>query len=127
MLRVKVLAAAIDMIAAGTSAPIAMAAKATPANHDGNMSSNSCGMTSCPLSLPSRPTGLVPAAIATQPSSASRPSRKEYAGRIAAFLRIVLRLLADSVAVIECGYMNSAIAEPSAERGVGPVLRLHPG
>src|SRR6476469_3346452 len=114
MVRVKVLAAAIDMIAAGTSAPIAMAAKATPANHDGNMSSKSCGMTSWPLTLPSRPTGLVPAAIATQPSRASRPRRKEYAGRIEAFLRIVLRPLADSVAVTEWGYMNSAIAEPRA-------------
>ena len=76
MLRVKVLAAAIDMIAAGTSAPIAIAANATPANHDGNESSNSCGMTSCALGLPSAPIGLVPAAIATQPSSASRPSTK---------------------------------------------------
>jgi hypothetical protein len=34
MLRVKVLAAAIDLMAAGTSAPMAVAAKATPANHE---------------------------------------------------------------------------------------------
>ncbi len=114
MLRLNVLAAAIDMIAAGTSAPIAIAAKATPANHAGNMSSNSCGITSCALGSPSSPIGCVPAAIATQPSRASRPSTKEYAGRIAALRRIVLRLLDDSDAVIECGYMNSAIAEPSA-------------
>ena len=77
MLRVKVLAAAIDMIAAGTRAPMAMAAKATPANHDGKASSNSWGMTSCALGLPSRPIGLVPAAMATHPSRASRPSTKE--------------------------------------------------
>ena len=77
MLRLKVLAAAIDMIAAGTSAPIAMAAKATPANHAGNMSSNSCGMTSCALGSPSSPIGVVPAAMATQPSRASRPSTNE--------------------------------------------------
>ena len=64
--------------------------------------------------MPSTPIGLVPAAIATQPSSASSPSTKEYAGRIAALRRIVVRLLEESVAVTECGYMNSAIAEPSA-------------
>src|SRR6476661_6728766 len=114
MLRVNVFAAAIDMIAAGTRAPIATAAKATPANHDGNMSSNSCGMTSWAFGLPSRPIGLVPAAMATQPSRASRPSTKEYAGRIAALRRIVLRLELDRVAVIECGYMNNASAEPNA-------------
>src|SRR5919112_6887084 len=114
MLRLKVLAAAIDMIAAGTSAPIAMAAKATPANHAGNMSSNSCGITSCALGSPSSPIGCVPAAIATQPSSASRPSTNEYAGRMAALRRIVLRELDDSEAVTECGYMNSAIADPRA-------------
>src|SRR5690349_20455988 len=113
MLRVNVLAAAIDMIAAGTRAPMAIAANATPANQLGNMSSNSCGMTSCALGLPSRPSGLVPAAIATHPRRARRPSTNEYAGRIAALRRIVLRLLDDSVAVIECGYMNSARADPS--------------
>jgi len=64
------------MMAAGTRAPIAMAAKATPANQDGNMSSNSWGTTSCALGTPSRPIGLVPAAMATQPSSASRPRTK---------------------------------------------------
>jgi hypothetical protein len=37
------LAQAIDMIAAGTSAPMAMAAKATPTNHDGNEARNSAG------------------------------------------------------------------------------------
>src|SRR6476646_7942996 len=112
MLRVKVLAAAIDMIAAGTSAPIAIAAKATPVNQLGNMSSNSCGITSCGLGLPSRPTGLVLAAIATQPSSARRPSTKEYAGSSAALRRTVLRLPDDRLAVTECGYMKSAIADP---------------
>src|SRR3954449_10368916 len=100
------------MIAAGTSAPIATAANATPVNQLGNESSNSCGITSCGFGLPSSPIGLVPAAMATQPSRASRPSTKEYAGRIAAFRRIVLRLPAGNDAVIECGYMNSASAEP---------------
>ena len=37
-----------------------------------------------------------------------------YAGRIVALRRILLRLREESVAVIECGYMNSASAEPSA-------------
>ena len=31
----------MDMMAAGTSAPMPMAAKATPANHEGNMFANS--------------------------------------------------------------------------------------
>ena len=78
------------------------------------MSSNSCGITSCALGSPSSPIGCVPAAIATQPSRASRPSTKEYAGRMAALRRIVLREFDDSEAVTECGYMNSAIADPSA-------------
>src|ERR1700749_4788451 len=114
MLRVKVLAAAIDMIAAGTSAPMATAAKATPANQLGNESSNSCGITSWGLGLPSTPIGLVPAAMATQPSRASSPSTKEYGGRIEALRLIVLRLSGGSVAGTEGGYMNNASAEPSA-------------
>ena len=114
MLRVNVLAAAIDMIAAGTSAPIAIAANATPVNQSGKKSSNSCGTTSCGLGRPSRPIGLVLAAMATQPSRASSPSTNEYAGRMEAFLRIVLRLPDERLAVTECGYMNSAIAEPRA-------------
>ncbi len=47
MLRVNRLAAAIDMMAAGTSAPIAIAAKATPANHDGKTAWKKCGTASC--------------------------------------------------------------------------------
>src|SRR5580700_2729406 len=43
MLRVKRLALAIDMIAAGTSAPMAIAAKAMPTNQDGNILRNSAG------------------------------------------------------------------------------------
>ena len=128
MLRVNRFAAAIDMIAAGTSAPIAIAANATPANQDGNLSSNSCGTTSCALGLPSSPIGLVPAAIATKPSSASRPSTKRVRRqdrRVAPDRRC--GALDDSTAVIECGYMNSAIAEPSASVRVGPVLRRRPG
>ena len=79
MLRVHRFAAAIDMIAAGTSAPITMAAYATPANHAGNSFSNSCGTACCGLAT------FTPAAMATKPSSASSPSRKEYAGSSDAF------------------------------------------
>ena len=107
MLRVHRLAAAIDMMAAGTSAPMAIAAKATPANHGLNSCSNSCGMASWGLST------LTPAAIAARPSSASNPSRNEYAGSSAALRRMMLRFLVDSTAVTECGYMNSASADPS--------------
>ena len=48
------------MMAAGTSAPMPMAAKATPANHDGNMAENNWGMAS--WALP--PAGFTPAATA---------------------------------------------------------------
>lgn len=85
-----------------------IAAKATPANQSGNMFSNSCGMASWPFCT------FTPAAIAMNPSSASRPSISEYSGRIVVLRRITSRLREDSVAVIECGYMNSASAEPSA-------------
>src|SRR5215469_15310275 len=43
MLRVNRLAAAIDMIAAGTRAPIPIAAKATPTNQDGKLWRNRAG------------------------------------------------------------------------------------
>lgn len=49
-----------------------------------------------------------------KPSSASRPSISEYSGRIVVLRRITSRLREESVAVIECGYMNSARADPSA-------------
>ena len=56
----------MDMIAAGTRAPIAMAAKATPANQSGNIWSKSSGTTVLLSGLPE--SGLVagstPAAIA---------------------------------------------------------------
>ena len=45
MLRVNRLAAAIDMIAAGTRAPMPTAANAMPANQSGNSLSNSSGTT----------------------------------------------------------------------------------
>src|SRR5437879_701683 len=44
-LRVKRLAAAIDMIDAGTSAPMATAANAMPTNQDGNIWRNNAGTT----------------------------------------------------------------------------------
>src|SRR6476660_1095879 len=108
MLRVHRFAAAIDMIAAGTSAPITIAAKATPANQAGNSFSKSCGTDCCGLAT------VTPAATAMKPSRASSPSRKEYAGSSAALRRITLRLRVESTPVTEWGYMNRARAEPSA-------------
>src|SRR5690349_16755860 len=49
MLRVNRLAAAMDMIAAGTSAPMTMAAKATPVNQLVNRCWNRYGTASCAL------------------------------------------------------------------------------
>jgi len=57
-LRVKRLAAAIDITAAGTSAPIAIAANATPVNHDGKKCRKRSGTASFGLA------GCSPAAIA---------------------------------------------------------------
>src|SRR6478752_1937737 len=114
MLRVKWFAAAMDMIAEGTRAPMAMAEYATPANQLGKFSSNRWGTASWALAIPSVPKTDVPAAIAEKPSSASRPSISEYRGRNVALRRMTLRLRPERTAVMECGYMNNARAEPKA-------------
>src|SRR5437763_446393 len=67
MLRVNRFAAAMDMMAAGTSAPTPMAAYAMPAHQSGNIVSNSTGT----MVLPSPPIGLTPKPMATYPSSAN--------------------------------------------------------
>src|SRR5919202_5076179 len=103
MLRVHRFAAAIDMIAAGTRAPVATAAKATPANQLGNIWSNRPGTIVLPSGLPPVTTGLVPALTAMYPRRASRPSTNEYAGSAAMFRLIVLRSFAARTAVMECG------------------------
>src|SRR5476649_1193335 len=87
MLRLKRLAAAIDMIAAGTRAPTAMAAKATPVNQLGNIFWKRSAMA---LLLPNALLGLMPAAMAMKPRSPISPSRNEYAGRNDA-LRLMTR------------------------------------
>jgi hypothetical protein len=74
----------------------------------GNSFSNSCGTDCRGLST------STPAATATKPSSAIRPSRKEYARSRAALRRITPRFRVDSTPVTEWGYLNSARAEPSA-------------
>lgn len=74
MLRVNRLEAAMDMIATGMIDPAPMAVWAIPANHLGKLSGNSCGMTSCGSIVPTRPTGIVPALIATYPRRANSPS-----------------------------------------------------
>src|ERR1700694_6057745 len=100
ILRLKRLAAAIDITAAGTSAPTAMAAKATPVNQLGNMFWKRSAMA---LLLPKALVGLMPAAIALDPKRPISPSRKEYAGRNDA-LRLITRWpLALKTPVSECG------------------------
>src|SRR5260370_22290304 len=111
MLRVNRLAAAMDIIEAGTSAPMAMAAKAKPWNQEGNTLMNRPGTAKL---LPNAFVGCTPATSAMKPNSAIRPSRKEYAGNSAALRRSTRPLFEESTPVIECGYMNSANADPSA-------------
>ena len=73
--------AAIDMIAAGTSAPMPIAANAIPTNQDGKLCRKSAGtaklLPNClkPAAYSGRP--ATPAAMAKKPTSASRPSIKE--------------------------------------------------
>src|SRR5579864_5987646 len=121
MLRVNRLAAAIDMMEAGTSAPIAMAPKAKPANHEGNIWRNRPGTTNC---APYGACGWMLAARPIRPNSAINPSKKLYAGSSAALRLMACRLLELSTPVMECGYMNSARAEPSASE---PYEKYAPG
>src|SRR5260221_14338804 len=111
MLRVNRLAAAMDMIEAGTSAPMAMAAKAKPWNQEGNTLTNRPGTAYC---APNGSTGFTPATSAMEPNSAIKPSRKEYAGNSAALRLMARPLFAESTPEIECGNMNSANAHPNA-------------
>ncbi len=74
MLRLKRFAAAIDITAAGTSAPTAMAANATPVNQLGNMFWKRSAIA---LLLPNALLGLIPAAMAMKPNSPISPSRNE--------------------------------------------------
>src|SRR6516225_8058063 len=115
MLLLNRLAAAIDMMAAGTSAPMMIAEYPMPANQLGNMFWNSSGTDSWAL----LPCALTPAftagaARAMEPNSAIRPSTSEEAGSAARLRRITLRHLVASTPVMMCGYMNRARAEPSA-------------
>ncbi len=74
MLRVNRLAAAIDISADGTSAPMKMVANATPANQCGNTCSNRFGTTVFVSGLPLAPvSGVMWAAIAITPNSAISP------------------------------------------------------
>src|ERR1700676_5214845 len=100
MLRLKRLAAAIDMIAAGTRAPTAMAANATPVNQLGNIFWKRSAMA---LLLPNALVGLMPAAMAMKPRSPISPSRKEYAGRNDALRLMTLWPLALKTPTRECG------------------------
>ena len=105
MLRVNRFAAAMDMMAAGTSAPIATAANAMPANHCGKSLSNSSGTTvlvsTVPLVTPG--SGVIFAAIAMYPNSAMSPSRKLYAGSADMLRLMTSRLRLASTPVMLCG------------------------
>jgi hypothetical protein len=69
------------MIAAGTNAPIAIDAKATPTNQDGNDWTNNAGTAKFgPYSeKPAANSGFrsTPAAMAMNPSNAIKPTRNE--------------------------------------------------
>jgi len=95
------------MIAAGTSAPMPIAAKAMPANHDGKLCRYSAGTAKLlPNCLkPSAYSGRLPtpAAIAKKPTSANNPSMNEYPGSIAALRRMARPLDALRMPVSECG------------------------
>src|ERR1044072_2259916 len=133
MLRVNRFAAAMDMMAAGTRAPMPMAAKATPVNQSGNMFSKSWGIASCPFCT------FTPAAIAMKPSSASRPSISEYSGRMVALRRITPRLRLERGAGDPPGAAAGGVGgdrvriqeEPQrraeGERGVAPLLFVTAG
>src|SRR5712664_4438716 len=99
MLRVNRLAAAIDMTADGTSAPMMIVANATPANQCGKVPSNSAGMMVLVLALPPDRSGLTLAASATTPSSAMRPSTMLYTGSHATERLTTSLLLVESTPV----------------------------
>src|SRR3954470_22897400 len=111
MLRLNRFAAAIDMIDAGTNAPIAIAANAKPANQSGKTLAKSAGTAEL---FPKSFDGWIDAAIAMYPRRAISPRRNEYAGNSAA-LRLTVRCDCDAnTPVITCGYRKSASADPSA-------------
>ena len=102
------LAAPIDITAAGTSAPMAIAAKAKPANQPGNSALNSAGTTSLLLVT------FMPGRVAHVAQQRDQPEQQRVG-------RQQHRVLADRVAAREakmpvsvCGYMKAASAEPSA-------------
>ncbi len=103
MLRVNRLAAAMDIIADGTSAPMTMVANATPANQCGKTCSNSSGMIVLVLALPPAVSGLMFAASATRPSSAISASTTLYSGSQAIDRLTVSRDRVVSTPVIACG------------------------
>src|SRR4051794_30558994 len=112
MLRVNRLAAAIDMIAAGTRAPMAIAANAMPANQLGNMPWNSSGT----IVLPSVPIGLVPAAMAMNPSSAIRARARLETGSALLFRLSTARVLAAGTPRVECGAVGGRRGRVPLER-----------
>src|SRR5258708_19552969 len=82
MLRANRFAAAIDMMAAGTSAPMTIAEYPIPANQLGNMCSNNSGTDSCALPPPAlTPAFTAGGARAHYPNNPIRPSTNQKGGR----------------------------------------------
>jgi len=98
----------MDMMAAGTSAPMTIAAKQNPVNHGGNILRNSWGTASFGVN------GLMPAARAISPRRAINPRRNVYAGKRAALRLMACPLEELRMPVMVCGYTKAASAEPKA-------------
>ena len=107
-LRVNRLAAPMDMTAAGTSAPTAMAANAKPANQLGKIALKSAGTTSL-LSLTFTPGRVGHVAEHGDQAQQHRVGRQHDG-----VLLMVSPLLEAKIPVSVCGYMNPASALPSA-------------
>lgn len=84
------------LIAAGMIDPAPMAIWAIPANHLGKLSGNGCGTTRCGSIVPTRPTEIVPALIATYPRRANSPSMIVQGAGTTAFRRMVLHFFVAS-------------------------------
>ena len=118
MLRVNRFAAAIDMIAAGTSAPMAIAANAKPTNQDGNIRETARGPRSwrriagsrARTRASGRPRG--DGHVPEQRDESEQEANTPAASRV--LRRMTARPLELSTPVIEWGYRNSASADPRA-------------
>ena len=96
------------MTAAGTSAPIAIAENAKPANQDGNSAWNSAGTTSL------RRVHLDVGGMGHIAEQRDQAEQQRIGRSRIAFLRMVSADFEAKMPVRVCGYMKAASAEPSA-------------